>query len=171
MALALLGCSAGQWEVCVQSPQSSLVSHAVMRSSIDEARPLPSVGSCASPRTVPGAGAPRRALLHPMDPHPATRCTPSAPEKNNLEEKTAQTLLATTRWLPHVDVTSNIERRTTLARGSKLVPTAEATAMQRCSCSYSRQQLRHLAAAVAMHGAPLWKAPLQGVNGSCQCCE
>ena len=91
--LALLGCSAGQWKVSVQSPQSSLVSHAVMRSSVDEVRPLPSVGSCASPRTVPGAGAPRRALLHPMDPHPATRCTPSAPEKNNLEEKTSRLMV------------------------------------------------------------------------------
>ena len=87
------------------------------------------------------------------------RSKPAARARRNRsaqwhQRTSAQTLSATTRWLPHVDVTSNIERRTTPARGTKPVPTAEATAMQRCSCSCSRQQLRHLAAAVAMHGAP-----------------
>ena len=92
------------------------------------------------------------------------RSSPAARARRNRsahwhQRTSAQTLSATTRWLPHVDVTSNIERRTTLARGTKPVPTAEATAMQRCSCSCSRQQLQHLAAAVAMDGAPPWKAP------------
>ena len=76
------------------------------------------------------------------------RSSPAARARTNRsaqwhQRTSAQTLSATTRWLPHVDVTSNIERRTTLARGTKPVPTAEAPAMQRCSCSCSRQQLRH----------------------------
>jgi len=90
------------------------------------------------------------------------RSSPAARARRNRsaqwhQRTSAQTLSATTRWLPHVDVTSNIERRTTLARGTKPVRTAEATAMQRFSCS--RQQLQGLAAAVAMDGAPPWKAP------------
>ena len=44
-----------------------------------------------------------------------------------LKRTSAQTLSATTRWLsPHVDVTSNIDSRKTLARYTKPVPTAEA---------------------------------------------
>ena len=102
------------------------------------------------------------------------RSSPAARARRNRsaqwhQRTSAQTLSATTRWLPHVDVTSNIERRTTLARGTKPVPTAEATAMQRCSCSCSRQQLRHLAAAAPWKD--LLRGRLRGVNESCQCCE
>ena len=96
------------------------------------------------------------------------RSSPAARARRNRsaqwhQRTSAQTLSATTRWLPHVDVTSNIERRTTLARGTKPVPTAEATAMQRCSCSCSRQQLQHLAAA-----AP-WKDLLRAKAPRCEC--
>ena len=86
-----------------------------------------------------------------------------------LKRTSAQTLSATTRWLLNVDVTSNIERRTTLARDTKPVPTAETTAMQRRSRTCSRQQLRHLAPAAPWKD--LLSGRLRGVNESCPCCE
>ena len=86
-----------------------------------------------------------------------------------LKRTSAQTLSARTRWLSRVDATSNIERRTTLARDTKPVPTAETTAMQRRSRTCSRQQLRHLAPAAPWKD--LLSGRLRGVNESCPCCE
>ena len=102
------------------------------------------------------------------------RSSPAARARRNRsaqwhQRTSAQTLSATTRWLPHVEVTSNIELRTTLARGTKPVPTAEATAMQRCSCSCSRQQLQHLA--LLSPWMDLLRGRLQSVNESCSYCE
>ena len=95
------------------------------------------------------------------------RSSPAARARRNRsaqwhQRTSAQTLSATTRWLPHVDVTSNIERRTTLACGTKPVPTAEATAMQRCSCSCSRQQLQHLARCSCCRHAHGWSSSVEG---------
>ena len=75
---------------------------------------------------------------------------------------TANVESVTARWLPHVDVTSNIERRKTLARGTKPVLTAEATAMQRCSCSCSRQQLRDTLQLHAVAMPHAWSSSVEG---------